>query len=274
MYQVVLVETKCHSDHWRHWNIWHLQHFASWLFNSPSFLFTLHRFERWHSSQVCALSLAEIIAFVFRQAPFPSKGIVSTRWEERIMVSHLVPHPRSFSCTYKHIQTHAPILRRKDGRTRAKLSKHIHFGWLRSWTPSTSDACAGNPLLRPSFLRPPPSVKTANSRSSSIGCSAHTTWLLNFWTLDGVSASKERVECCSLDVQNNPERHVGDLRLVSQVGDLRQEFILSCIYRPYNQVIQVLSLFRNWKAWDKMQNHSYITDIEKKSLTFPFHGQD
>lgn len=109
---------------------WHLQHIASWLFNSPSFLFALQRFERWHLSQVCALSLAEIIAFVFRQAPFPSKGIVSTCSEESIMVSHLGPHPRSFSCTYKHIQPHAPILRRTDWRTRAKLSKRIHFRWL------------------------------------------------------------------------------------------------------------------------------------------------
>lgn len=109
---------------------WHLQHIASWLFNSPSFLFALQRFERWHLSQVCALSLAEIIAFVFRQAPFPSKGIVSTCSEERIMVSHLGPHPRSLSCTYKHIQPHVPILRRTDWRTRAKLSKRIHFRWL------------------------------------------------------------------------------------------------------------------------------------------------
>lgn len=239
--QVILVETKRHPNHSRH--------SSSGICNtSPlGFLIRLHsffalqRFERWHLSQVCALSLAEIIAFVFRQAPFPSKGIVSTCCEERIMVSHLVPHPRSFSCTYKHIQTHAPILRRTDRRTRAKVSKHIHFRWLRSWMPGTSNACAGNPLLRPSFLRPPPSVRTANSRPSFIGCSARTTWRLNFWTLDSVSAPKEKVECYSLDVQNNPERHVGVLRLVSQRGDLRQAFILSYIYQRYNQVIQVFS---------------------------------
>lgn len=135
---------------------WHLQHIASWLFNSPSFLFALQRFERWHLSQVCALSLAEIIAFVFRQAPFPSKGIVSTCSEERIMVSHLVPHPRSFSCTYKHIQPHAPILRGRTEGLGQNWANASIFGDSVSLMPSTSNACAGNPLPRPSFLRPPP----------------------------------------------------------------------------------------------------------------------
>lgn len=103
-----------------HASFWRWRHIASSFFNylflnSASFLFTLQRFERWHLSQVCALSLAEIIALVFLDKPlFPSKDIVSICCEEKIMASHLVPHPRSFSCTYKHIQTLALILRRKD----------------------------------------------------------------------------------------------------------------------------------------------------------------
>lgn len=144
----------------------------------------------------------------FKTNSFSIKGIVSICGKERIMASHLVPHPCSFSCTFKHTQTHAPILRRKDGRTRAKLNKHIHFQWLRSWKPSTSYACVGNPLLRPTFLRFSHSVNTANSRLSFNCCSAHTTLLLNFWTLESVSALKEKVECHSFDVQNNPVQYV------------------------------------------------------------------
>lgn len=161
---------------------WHLQHIASWLFNSPSFLFALQRFERWHLSQVCALSLAEIIAFVFRQAPFPSKGIVSTCCEERIMVSHLVPHPRSFSCTYKHIQTHAPILRRKDWRTRAKLSKHIHSLWLRSL-----DAQYVHRLRRespPTSFIPSPSSFSQNCKLTAVFYWLFSTYDLTFELLN------------------------------------------------------------------------------------------
>lgn len=106
---------------------WYYKLINPWLFHSASFAFTLQRFDRWCLSQVCALSLAEIIAFVFKTSAFSIKGIVSICCKGRIMASHLVPHPCSFSCTFKHIQTHATILRKKDGRTWAKLNKRIHF---------------------------------------------------------------------------------------------------------------------------------------------------
>lgn len=152
----------------------------------------------------------------FKTSTFSIKGIVSICCKERIMASHLVPHPFSFSCTSKHIQTRAPILRKKDGRTRAKLNKYIHFQWLRGWMPNMSFAYVGNPHLRPTFLHLIPLVIGANSRLPFHCYSAHTNLLLNFWTLGSVSARKATVECHSFDVQNSPVQYVGVLRLVSQ----------------------------------------------------------
>lgn len=141
-----------------------------------------------------------------KTSAFSIKGIVSTCCKERIMASHLVPHPCSFSCTFKHIQTHAPIWRR-DGRTRAKLNKHIHFQWLWSWKPSASYAYVGSPLLQRTFFRLIPFVKTTNSQLS-FNCYSDHTLGLNFWTLDTVSAPKEMVEYNSFDVQNSPVQYV------------------------------------------------------------------